>query len=138
MSVPKAQIRGPGLGFFSLHQSVARTLVSRDEQGKLCKKNALGTHAVHCEAGVFYKPNSDDVMTCIHPEIEFAIYALYQRFGQKGVAPTALAKLRDLFFEGQPNPQGCILQAGYGIEGHLSARSAWNIGRAPLFGALPR
>ena len=51
--------------------------------------------------------------------MEFAIYAFYQLLGSQGAAPTALAKLRHLFCDKQPQPYGRALQAGYGIEGIL-------------------
>ena len=118
LRIPKAQLSGVGLGFFSLDPKVARALLSRNEEGKLCKTNETGTHAVCYQAGVFYKPNSEGSFY-IRPEMEFALYAFYQWFGRQGAAPTGLAKIRHLFFEGQTEPYGRILQAGYGV-GDLS------------------
>jgi len=119
--VPKAQIAGVGLGFFSIDQYVARLLLSKDEKGDIRKSNSFGIHPVRHEAGVFYKPNPED-RNFIGPEKEFAVYALYQMFGSQGAAPTALLKLRHVCFN---SPQlygsfyGRALQASYGIDGML-------------------
>ena len=92
-----------GLGFFSLSPEVARRLLSRDLLGNDCRNNIHGTHAVHREEGVFYKPNPEGRFR-IGPEVEFAIYALYQLLGRQGAAPVGLVKLRHLFFEGSQAP----------------------------------
>lgn len=112
---PQAQLSGVGLGFFSLAQSQARELLSRDEKGEICKKNQLGTHAVCHKQGVYYKPNPEG-MFYIGPEMEFAVYAFYQLLGCQGIAPTVLAKVRNVFFANQPGPYERVLQAGYGID----------------------
>ncbi len=113
---PQAQLSGVGLGFFSLDQSEARDLLSRDEKGNICKKNKDGIHAVCHKQGVYYKPNPEG-MFYIGPEMEFAVYAFYQLLGCQGVAPTALAKVRNVFFAEEPNPYERVLQASYGIQG---------------------
>ncbi len=118
LRTPKAQLSGIGLGFFLLDREVALDLLSLNAEGKICKKNLQGVHPVCHKEGVFYKPNSIRDFY-INPGIEFAIYAFYQLLGCQETAPTALLKIRHLFLDGQPDPYGSTLQAGYGVEGIL-------------------
>lgn len=118
-SIPKVQLTGVGLGFFNLDQKVARRILSRNNQGVVCKKNQFGSHAVHYEEGVYYKPNSQG-RSYIGPEMEFAIDCLYQLLGStSGVAPTLLGKANYLYFENQNKYSECVFQAGYGVDGIL-------------------
>ena len=130
----RAELSGVGLGYFSLAPEVAYRLLSKAPNGQNCRTNQHGTHAVHQENGVFYKPNPVGRFR-IGPEVEFAIYALYQLMGNHGAAPVALAKLRYIFFQGSSNSYGRVLQASYGIDGILLQEM---IGMAEVITCLDR
>jgi hypothetical protein len=91
LCVPKAQLSGVGLGFFSLDQGVARRLLCRNEKGLIHKENLFGTHAVCCERDVFFKPNPEGRLY-IGPELEFAIYAFYQLLAESSGHLSSKAK----------------------------------------------